>query len=144
VEAAALVPTLALVIALLVQPICLSYTRMLMRNAAVEAARCAATAYGGDLAESRSYALRRLRAVPELPLFHVGGERDWQVEVASKKGLVEVTIVGHARPLPLVGTLSGLAGRTDDTGVVLAVSVREALRPAWLKGGYDAWQRVWG
>jgi hypothetical protein len=142
-EAALLLPSVSLVVVLLVQPVCLSYTRMLMRSAAVDAARCAATATGG-METCQDYARRRLRAVPEVPLFHVGGETDWQISVASSDGQVSVSITGHARPLPLMGSLAALAGMSDGTGVVLRAEVTEQMRPTWVKGGYDAWQQIWG
>lgn len=144
VEAAVILPSVMLVVALLAQPVCLSYTRAVMRSAAAECARLAATSRGGDLGACRDYALRRLEAVPEVPLFHVGGTRDWRVEVSRGVSRVSVRIGGHARPLPLMGALAGMAGMTDATGVVLEVSLEETVRPGWLGGDYDDWQRMWG
>lgn len=142
-EAAVLLPTLMLLLALLAQPVCLSYTRAVMRTAAGECARAAATAYADDLEACRHYALRRLRAVPNVPLFHVGGEQDWDVRVTRSGSVVEVSIAGHARPLPLMGTLAALAGAHDGKGVVLRVSLAQDMRPSWLGGDYGAWQTIW-
>ena len=59
-----LIPSVMLLIALLVQPICLLYTRAVMHGAAAETARAVATARGaGDLEECKQYARRRLAAV---------------------------------------------------------------------------------
>lgn len=139
-----ILPSVMLVFALLLQPVCLSYTRAIMREAAGECARAALTAYGGDMAACRSYALRRLEAVPEVPLFHVGGKSDWIIDISSSGGRVEVSIQGHARPLPLMGALAALASQRDGTGVVLRVSLSEEMRPSWLGGDYGDWQSMWG
>ena len=144
VEAAVVLPSVMLVLALLLQPVCLSYTRTVMRAAAGECARAAATAHGGNMAACESFARRRLEAVPEVPLFHVGGPSDWQVELAASDGHVDVTIRGHARPLPLMGALAALATMSDGQGIVLQVSLSEDLRPSWVGGDYDAWQQIWG
>ena len=144
VEAAVVLPAVMLVFALLLQPVCLSYTRAVMRAAAAESARAAMTAYGGDIGACRSYALRRLRAVPEVPLFHVGGEADWDVTIDRSGRQVSVHIAGHARPLPLMGLMASAALGRDATGLVLDVRLQEDLRPSWLGGDYDAWQGIWG
>lgn len=144
VEAAVVLPSVMLVFALLLQPVCLSYTRSVMREAAAECARAAATAYSGDTTACRAFALRRLSAVPEVPLFHVGGESDWQVQIDRSNAQVSVRITGHARPLPLMGALAALASQSDGTGVVLDVNVSENTRPSWLGGDYASWQTIWG
>ena len=65
VEAAVVLPSVMLVLALLLQPVCLSYTRTVMRAAAGECARAAATAYGGNMAAcERAGALRRCPRFP--------------------------------------------------------------------------------
>lgn len=144
VEAAVLLPTLMLLFALLLQPVCLSYTRAIMRGAAGECARAAATAYGGDISSCESYALRRLKAVPEVPLFHVGGQSDWNVQINRSDSHVDVSIVGHARPLPLMGAVAALMSESDGTGVVLRVSLSEDTRASWVGGDYGTWQKIWG
>lgn len=144
VEAAVVLPSVMLVFALLLQPMCLSYTRAVMRGAAGECARAAATAYGSDLGSCKAFALRRLEAVPEVPLFHVGGQGDWSVQIERGEGRVNVQITGHARPLPLIGALSALASMRDGRGVVLRVSLSERTRPDWVGGDYGAWQSMWG
>lgn len=145
-EAAALLPTVFVLLALLVQPVCLLYTKALMHGAAAETARAVLTARGdGDLSACRQYALRRLRGVPEAAPFHVGGQDDWQVEVSQgSAGSVSVEIVGHARPLPLFGAVVAALSERDGTGVILRVSVEERLRPSWLGGGYGDWTGIWG
>lgn len=143
VEAAVVLPSLMLVLALLMQPVCLSYTRAIMRAAAAECARVAATAYGGDTSACREYALRRLEAVPDVPLFHVGGKGDWDVSIDRSDSHVAVTILGHARPLPLMGAVASLLSMSDGTGVVLRVTLSESTRASWVGGDYGAWQGMW-
>ena len=144
VEAAVVLPATMLVFALLMQPVCLSYTRSVMREAAAESARAAATAYQGNVAACREYALRRLEAVPEVALFHVGGRSDWGVTIDRTDSQVSVRITGHARPLPLMGVLAALASERDGTGIVLSVELTERTRPSWLGGDYGSWQSIWG
>lgn len=143
VEAAVLLPSVMLVLALLLQPACLLYTRAIMREAAGECLRVSATAREGDLWSCRAFALRRLKAVPEISLFHVGGESDWEVGIERGDGRVRVTIEGHARPLPLMGAVAGLLSMSDGAGVVLRVAVEQGTRPSWVRGDYDAWQDMW-
>ena len=144
VEAALLLPTVCVVLALLLQPACLFYTRTVMQHAACLAARAALTTSEGEDAV-REMALRRLAAVPEIAPFHVGGRQGWQVEVEGMgTGRVSVSVRGHARPLPLVGAALALASGSDAEGVVLEVSVTEELRPEWLEGRYDDWVSMWG
>lgn len=139
-----LLPTLMVLMALLVQPICLLYTRSVMWEAAAETARSAGTAR--SLATCQSYALRRLDAVPEASIFHVGGRGDWQVSVtrSSDGGTAKVEISGHARPLPLLGNVATAFEERDATGVVLRVSVSERTRPDWVEGSYGSWMGMWG
>ena len=144
VEAAVTMPAVMLVLALLMQPVCLSYTRMVMRGAAGECARAAATAYAGNTNGGEEFALRRLKAVPEVPLFHVGGTSDWSIAVNRSDAHVEVTIQGHARPLPLMGAVAALMRMSDGTGVVLRVSLSVDTRADWVGGDYGTWQKVWG
>lgn len=144
VEAALLLPTVMVVLALLLEPACLLYTRTVMQHAACLAARAALTTSSGEGAV-REMALRRLAAVPEASPFHVGGRDDWEVTVEGMgTSRVGVSIRGHAQPLPLVGAAIALAGGSDGTGVVLQVDVEEGMRPEWLEGGYDDWVGIWG
>lgn len=143
VEAAVVLPSLMLVLALLMQPVCLSYTRAIMRATAAECARAAATAYGGDTSGCREYALRRLEAVPDVALFHVGGREDWDVSIDRSDSHVNVSIAGHARPLPLMGAIASLLSMSDGTGVVLRVTLSESTRASWVGGDYGSWQDIW-
>ena len=143
VEAAVLLSVVMFLLALLVQPVCLLYTRMVMGNAAGEAARVLVTAPHGETA--RSYALRRLEAVPLASLFHVGGREDWDVRMrkSSDGRAVTVRIAGHARPMPFFGELVSWAFERDERGLILRVEIEEEVRPAWLEGGYEEWMAQW-
>ena len=138
-----MLPVLMVLFALLMQPVCVFYTRMLMRHAASETARVLATS--GDEGVCRSFALRRLRAVPEASVFHVGGSDDWEVNL-SRSGdaqTCEVTIAGHLRPMPLLGVVAGAMGTRDAQGLRVEVRVCERLRPQWLGGEYESWMQAW-
>ncbi len=142
-EAAALLATLMLLFGMLLQPACMLYTRMVMGQAAAQAVRVAATSKDDEAV--RSFVLRRLRAVPEASLFHVGGEQDWQTSVAQTTDARRVTVEvwGHVRPLPLFGAIASLAMERDAEGVVLHVRVSELVRPEWLAGSYADWVSGW-
>lgn len=144
VEAALLLPVLMVCLALLVQPMCLLYTRCVMQSAAAEGCRLLATATGDtDDAACEQYVRRRLSAVPQADVFLAG---DWQVELQgnAESDEVGVQIVGHARPLPLVGVVAALLGPTDKAGnVELKVSVTRCARPGWVEGGYSDWTSIW-
>ena len=83
VEAALLIPVTLTVVALLVQPACVLYTRSVMSATAHELARVVSTGRG-SADEVREYALRRLAAVPEVPLFHEGGPDAWEVVAEAR------------------------------------------------------------
>lgn len=141
-ELAILLPALMVVLALLLQPVCLLYTRMIMQHAAVTTSRIAQTA--SNEAICVAYAQRRLAAVPEVPLFHVGGGQDWNIAVSGVgEAVVDVSIEGHARPLPLFGVLSALAGTSDEAGIVLSAHIHQRVRPLWVEGGYYDWIAPW-
>lgn len=139
VEAAFLMPVSALLLLLLIQPICLLYTKAIMWEAAAETARAALTTSSAkDLEE---YALRRLAAVPGIGIFHAGS---WDVAVSGmEEETVTVRISGHADALPLAGAIAAIGTGADEEGLVLEVAVEERLRPSWVEGSYDEWIEVW-
>lgn len=143
VEAATLLATLMLLFGMLLQPACMLYTRMVMGHAAAQAVRVATTSCDDEVV--RSFVLRRLRAVPEASVFHVGGEGDWQTSVArtSDAHRVTVEVWGHVRPLPLFGALASLAMERDAQGILLHAQVSEFVRPEWLEGSYADWVSCW-
>lgn len=138
-----------LLMALLVQPACLLYTRCVMQSAVAEACRLMATSTrssGSAMPALRAYVVRRLAAVPDAPIFHEGGSQGWEIELggSTAEHAASARIRTSARPLPFVGTLAGLLGQVDASGaVVLDVSVSRVTRPDWLEGGYDEWVSLW-
>lgn len=107
----------------------------------------AATATSED--EVAAYAKRRLAAVPEVSIFHVGGEGDWQIEVTGVGAATSggdttcVQVTGHARPLPIMGSVSAALGGSDGEGVVLKVREEVDSRAGWVSGGYSDWAAIW-
>ncbi len=132
-----------LLLALLVQPLCVQYTRTVMAHTAAELARVALSEQ--DQQAVRLFALRRLGAVPEASIFHVGGPDDWSVEVqrGSQGQATSVEITGHIRPLPFFGVAAWGMGEREGEVLLLRVRLQERMRPQWLEGDYDAWVQVW-
>lgn len=142
VEAAILIPSLFFVVALLVQPACLLYTRSVMSASAAEAARLAAASSDTEAVEA--FVKRRLRAIPEVGVFHAGGEQDWSVSVeGAGKGTAKVRVSGHARPLPLMAAISAALLGSDSSGVVLEAESEVMARASWAEGSYADWVGVW-
>ena len=145
VEAALLVPTALALVALLVQPACLLYTRAVMASAAHEAARLVATSRDPERA-ARAFALRRLAAVPDVAAFHEGGPEGWEVRAGApdEGGRVTVEIEGRVRPLPLRGAIVSALGPQEDGAVVVRVEAAQDARARWIGGSYEEWIGVWG
>lgn len=144
VEAALLLPAILCVLALLLEPVCMGYTRSIMCGAATECLRVASTDYDGNVDDCKNFVLRRLEAVPEIPIFHVGGKSDWDINISLDSDQTSVRIRGHIRPLPLYASLLSLFEERDAEGVVLQVHVSGQTRPSWVGGSYAQWQTMWG
>lgn len=150
VEAAMLIPCFLTLMLLALQPVCLFYTVSVMESAAGETARVAATRAPGDEdgdgdGGCEAFALRRLAAVPDVPIFHAGGAQAWGISVEGDgSGEVRVAIEGSVEPLPVLGAFVPLFGERDGHGNVrLEVEVVRGTRPDWVEGGYDAWVGMW-
>ncbi len=139
-----LLPVLLLLLGLLLQPACLLYTKAVMAAAAGEGARVAQTAT--SVADVEAYVRRRLQAVPNVALFHTGGDEGWEVEVAGigDGGRVRVAIRAHARPLPLTYAVASAIAGSDGEGVRLEASAERVARPGWVGGDYGDWIGIWG
>lgn len=145
VEAALLIPVVLALIALLVQPACVLYTRSVMAATAGELCRLQLTRrYGED--EARDYAFRRLAAIPDVAIFHEGGLSAWEVSVEGpdEQGAVTASVKGRVRPLPLLGALVAPLGTASDGCVVVCVQTTAEMRSAWVEGGYGDWVEMWG
>ena len=140
-----MLPTFLIVVAMLLEPVCVLYTRAVMESTAADLCRVLTTKTSETDGRLRSYALRRLEAVPECPPFHGGGEDDWTIEtkVDDDTKAASVTISGHALLFPIYGTVARMFSLADDKGLKLSVTVTEDLRPSWLKGGYSDWVGKW-
>lgn len=146
VEGALVFPALLTLLLLALQPVCLLYTRSVMESAASETARLMVS--GSDEVEVyERFAYRRLAAVPDLAIFHAGGPRSWDIECVpalSTGGSVEVAIVGHVTPLPVIGAFARAFGERGDHGDVrMEVRVAYEGRPSWVEGDYADWISVW-
>lgn len=147
VEAAFLLPTFLTLVLLAVQPVCLLYTQAVMESAAAQTARLMVTADAESDDACRAFALRRLAAVPDVSVFHVGGPLSWDIELTHAEttgGQVGVKIAGTVRPLPVIGAFARAFGDTNALGDVrLEVSVDYEGRPVWLEGDYETWIAIW-
>lgn len=147
VEAAFLLPVFLLLVLLALQPVCLLYTRTVMEGAAAATARLAMTATAEDEA-IEAFAIRRLAAVPDIAIFHVGGPLNWNIDCtrgAEGEGGGAVGITGYVRPLPVIGAFAHAFGSANAQGdIELAVSVSYRARPGWLEGDYATWISEWG
>lgn len=149
VEAALMMPVLMLLLALLLQPAFLLYTRAVMQQAAAEGVRVLMTSEtSGRVVDEacRAYVLRRLSAVPNIAAFHTGGSAGWVIEVEGDAASTNVTVSveGKLRPLPLVGILAQMLGEVDGDEVRIKVCITQASRPSWLEGSYGSWASEWG
>lgn len=143
-EAALLVPVVLLLVALLVQPACVLYTRSVMASTAAELTRLAATSRG-TAEDARAYALRRLAAVPDVSVFHEGGADAWEVEVEGPGdgGAVTASVSGSVRPLPLLGAIVAALGTSSGGVVELRVETTREVRASWIGGDYEEWIAIW-
>lgn len=147
-EAALLIPVVLTVLLVTLQPACLLYTRAIMEAAAAQTCRLMITAGPEDADRCEAFALRRLAAVPDLPLFHAGGPLAWDIALmpaGSTDGTVRVEIAGAASPLPVLGAFAALAGPRNGMGdIEIRVAAEYRGRPEWLEGTYETWIRAWG
>lgn len=143
VEAAALLPIIFMLCALLLQPIILSFSLSVMQRTAAETARVAATDFDGSYKDCQNFALRRLEALPRLDMFHAGDELDWVIEISRDEHEVEVYITGHVKPLPLWKEFLETFHEKDERGLVLRVHVKQTYQSSWLGGSYDEWMQMW-
>lgn len=145
VEAAILLPMVMGIMALLIQPCCLLYTRVVMNEAACEAIRLLATAKESDADACERAVRRRLESIPDIPIFRSGGSEAWRIELSGAgTGHASASIRGRVRPLPLLGVLASLFGEMDGEEVVLDAQARMDSAPGWLTGTYSDWVGVWG
>ena len=131
VEAAFLLPILFVVFGLLLQPVVLLYTRGVMNSAAAEGCRLSATATNN--ADVESFVRRRLGLVPNLSLFHNGGNASWKIECSCGKSDTYTVAISHeATVLPLLGISAGLVAKMQDASTVKQeVNISLPVHAAW-------------
>ena len=112
-----------------------------MDGACAEGLRVATTSSDTELIES--YIKRRLKAIPEIPLFHKGGDEDWNISIDKKENNVLIEITGHVAAMPPIGWCLFLAGQTDNQGIVLHSSLSASTYPDWIEGSYADWIAFW-
>ncbi len=141
VEAALLFPVILMIIALLVEPVCILYTKTVMDGACAEGLRVATTSSDTELIES--YIKRRLKAIPEIHLIHKRGDDHSKISIDKKEnyGLIEITC--HVAAMPPIGWCLFLAGQTDNQGIVLHSSLSASTYPDWIEGSYADWIAFW-
>ncbi|MCQ2751713.1 MAG: pilus assembly protein [Coriobacteriales bacterium] len=134
VEAAILLPLLFVIFGLFLQPCFLLYDKCVMQSAAVQTARLAATATF-DNENLHLFAQRRLGAIPNVDVFHIGGMDSWDVKICNEETCETVTITNHVRPLPLLGIGASLLNKKDDSNNILIETKASAnIYPVWLEG----------
>lgn len=143
-----MLPILMLLLAFLLQPACMLYSRSIMQQAASEGARVLMTYEGStevSLEACKAYVRRRLSAVPNINIFHVGGPDGWNINVSgsSSSKKVSVEVEGLLKPLPLVGVSAFMLGEVQDDCVVLTVKVEQISAQEWVSGTYTSWISAW-
>ncbi len=137
VEAAFILPVIILCMGLSVQPILCMYTKSLMQEAALEGVRFAMSEE--DKNKTERFVRRRLEAIPASEIFHAGSDDDWNIEIVRSQETVSITIVGHMKEIPLLGTPSLLYLDHDEAGIVLKASASGVISPSWREGSYEQW-----
>ena len=142
-----LIPAFLLLLLLMLQPVCLLYTRSVMESTAAETARLLAT---GDADGDEAY--RSLPCVDSPPSpnsldFSCGRSARMGHELTrapAAEGEVEVVIAGAVCPLPILGAFAATMGETNAQGdILMRVSVSYEARPEWLEGDYASWIEAW-
>lgn len=144
-EAAYLLPVLMLLFGMLLQPVCIAYTRQIMQHVAQEAAHVVAiqdsTMSPSDI---EKFIRSHLEAVPKISLFRAS-EKDWQIHITQKDGVApaKVEIKAFVRPVPFLGVFAGFAGKKEGENICLEVRANEQLRADWVQGNYGEWMKIW-
>ena len=147
VEAAFLIPILALVLAILVQPTIILYDRMVMSSAAAEGCRLLQTLPAEEVGDAlKAYVERRLGAVPQVAPFHVHDPCSWVIESEGGQGseYVTVRVTNKLKPLPLIQPQASGFGQIDADGLLtLQVEVTTRARASWVEGSPSQWIGAW-
>ena len=146
VEAAFLLPVLFVLMLMLLQPGIILYDRLIMRSAAAEGCRLAATMCqesAFDESVCCDVVKRRLGAVPPNDLFHMHeGTCAWDVHIEgdASSDRVTVTIRNRVRLVPLLDAAGVLLGIAPDGCLDIDVSETCVARPDWFGGYANPWE----
>ena len=146
-EAAFVIPALALLLLLLLQPAIVLYDRAVMGAAAAEGCRLLQTA-PADIAQNalQGYVERRLGAIPQTDIFHVHAPCTYEIDGQGAEGseYVSVRIANKLRPLPIAGSALALFGGLDGDGLfTVEVEARVRARAGWVQGSPGSWIGAW-
>ena len=148
VEAALLIPSFLLLLLLMLQPVCLFYTRAVMECAAAETARLMTTATWRRTTHIGRSRLRRFAAIPNLAIFHAGGADGLGNRVRARDGDRRAGARLDRRFGPAASHLGRVCPGDRERGngygdVLLRVDVAYEGRPEWLEGDYAEWVSAW-
>ncbi len=122
VEAVFLIPVMCVLLLILLQPALLLLNRLVMEMTANDVCRFVMThdckgMQSHPYNEAELYALRRLEAIPSVPILHEGF---WTVEIQGDECLGEVVIhIEHkVKPLPLLQVGLGFGDTLDSKGLL--------------------------
>lgn len=143
VEAAVMLPCILFLFAILAQTCVIGYTRAVMVRAASQTVRVAACDFDGSFTDCSEFARRRLKAIPNLAIFHKGASTDWKIDISREGKATTVTIKGDFEPLPFFGLFVQTIVGSGENGAQLTVSASQKTQASWVEGTYDEWQTMW-
>lgn len=144
VEAAFILPIALLLCGMMVQVGIYGFTRSVMMRTCAETVRVASFDFDGNTQDCCEFAKRRLKAIPNLTLFHTPSPDDWDIQIQISDRSAKVSITGHFQPIPVIGALVEAFTEKDDKGCIIRAEVEEHTQPSWVEGSYDGWQKIWG
>lgn len=147
-EAALLIPVVLLGMLAAIEPGIVLYDRIVMQAASAECCRVLATLPAGKEEQAQDYVLRRLGAIPEVDVFHVG---EWTVELVGDESSDEtsVSLTHRLRALPLISAGMQVLGAAGPEGTFeQTVACTHSVRDQWVMDSEygsdaDAWIERW-
>ena len=122
VEAAFLIPIMCVLLLILLQPALLMLDRLVIEMTINDVYRFVLTSntcphFSGEYSEAEQYALKRLEAIPDVSILHVG---DWDIDVTGDEmtDSAYVSISHRLSPLPLIGAGLRFIGSLDGDGLL--------------------------
>ena len=134
VEAAVLIPITMCLIGLLLQPICLLYTRQVMQQSAGEAMRILATS--DDISQCEDFIIRRMRAIPDISILRY---KSPEITISKASKTATIKILQHVKPIPVLGIPLKSVFECDELGFIVTVELTQEIVPKWQEGDYTDW-----